>query len=263
MLPNFIIIGGQRCATGWMSQCLREHPDVFMAQDETRFFDWYYEKGTAWWEQTYFNAAGSQKAIGEKTANYLTDINAPQRIFDTLPSARIVCCVRNPVERLYSAFLMKASKKPELKSLSIQQLVAEEQDLVTRGYYAKHLRQYYDLFPAEQILTLIYDDKMKDPHSFMQTIYHFLGVDSGFVPASLHVQTKPGAAEYSNKFLAALSRVLFYRKSPLRKIYSAFRPGSGAETWSPAEKRYLIELFEQEICDIEALLGRTLPEWRR
>lgn len=264
MLPDFIIIGGQRCATGWIAQCLREHPDVFMAQDETRFFDWYYEKGTDWWEETYFNTVHGEKAIGEKTANYLTDTNVPLRIFETLPTAKLVCCLRNPVERLNSAFMMKASRNPQLNSLPLRELITKEPDLVTRGQYARHLARFYELFPAEQILPLVYDDKAKDPYTFMQQIYRFLGVDADSVSPSLDVQTKPGAVEYSNKFLAVIARLLVSQKSPLRKIYSALRPGTTpAVSWTADDRSYLLELFEQEITDLESLLGRQLPEWRR
>ena len=61
MLPNFLIIGAARCATGWISQCLREHPDIFVASDETRFFDENYKKGLGWWEQRYFNTWKNNK----------------------------------------------------------------------------------------------------------------------------------------------------------------------------------------------------------
>lgn len=262
MLPNFLIIGGQRCATGWIAQCLREHPQVFMAPDETRFFDWNFAKGTDWWEQTYFSAIHGEQAIGEKTANYLTDEDVPGRIFETLPHAKIICCLRNPVERLQSAFMMKARNESALRKLSAEEVVRTEPDLVERGRYAKYLRRYYQLFSGKQILVLLYDDKQKDPHGFVKTIYDFLGVDSDVVPRSLMVQTKPGALENSSKYLARISQALLHRHSPFRKLYSALRPSRKSSLWPAAEFRYLSCLYEEEINDLETLIGRKMPQWR-
>jgi hypothetical protein len=262
MLPNFLIIGGQRCATGWIAQCLREHPEVFMAQDETRFFDWNFAKGTDWWEQNYFSAAHDEQAIGEKTANYLTDIDVPGRIFNTLPHAKIICCLRNPVDRLYSAFMMKARNNQALKEFSVDEVVREEPDLVERGRYSTYLRQYYRLFSDKQILVLLYDDKQKDPHCFVKTIYDFLGVDPDVVPRSLLVQTKPGALENSSKYLARISQALLHRHSPFRRLYSALRPSRKSSQWSCAEFQHLSQIYEEEINALETLIGRKLPEWR-
>lgn len=262
MLPNFLIVGGQRCATGWISQCLREHPDVFMAPDETRFFDWNFEEGTEWWRERYFYRLREQKAIGEKTANYLTDALAPQRIFNTLPKVKILCCLRNPVERLQSAFMMKACENPRLKDFSLEELIRVEPDLVERGRYSKYLQQYYQLFPGKRILVLIYDDKQKDPHHFIKTIYNFLDLDSSFIPGSLNIQTKPGAAENNYKFLSRFSRAILHRHSPLRKLYSFFRPDASSSLWTANDLQFLGRIYKAEIQKLEILIGRKLPEWQ-
>lgn len=262
MLPNFLIIGGQRCATGWIAQCLREHPEVFMAPDETRFFDWNFENGTDWWEQTYFSDVHDEKAIGEKTANYLTDKDVPVRIFKTLPHAKIICCLRNPVERFYSAFMMKARNNSALKKLSVEELVQAEPDLVERGRYTKYLRSYYQLFPDNQILVLLYDDKQKNPRSFLKSIYDFLGVNNDVVPSSLMVQTKPGALENNNKYLPRISQILLHRKSPFRRLYSTLRPSRNYQLWTSDDIQYLHRIFEEEISAVEIMIGRKLPEWK-
>ena len=262
-MPNcFIIIGGQRCGTGWIAQCLREHPDVSMAPDETRFFDKKYRIAEPWWEFRSLKVASADKVIGEKTANYLSDANVPRRIYSELPDVKIVCCLRNPVERFYSAFLMKAFRKPQLRSLPLKQLITEEPDLVTRGYYARHLSRYFEIFPVNNIHVSIYEDIKKAPDSFVQKIYGFVGVDFLFTPGSLYVQTKPGATEYRNRFLARYSRLLFSRKLPFLKIYNMIRKSPHGSHWAPWEKEFLIEIFDREISDVESLLGRSLPEWR-
>jgi len=262
MLPNFLVIGGQRCATGWISQCLREHPQIFMAPDETRFFDWHYDKGLAWWEKNYLQGWTEQPAVGEKTANYLTDPQAPQRIHNTLPNAKLICCLRNPVERMYSGLMLKSRNQPSLKTKPLQELLEQEPDLVERGLYAKHLSRYLDLFPSDQIQVLLFDDKDKDPLAFIQSIYSSLGVDNAYAPPSLKIQTKPGARENARPLLSLVSRVLMHRRSPLRSIYSKLRPGTNTMKFSPHELEKLQHIYAHDIDSLEKLISRDLSAWK-
>ena len=113
MLPNFLIIGAVRCATGWISQCLREHPDIFMASDETHFFDENYEKGLDWWEQIYFDTWKSEKAVGEKTANYIFEPSVPARIASFSSDVKLICCLRDPIDRMYSHYVLQSTREKD------------------------------------------------------------------------------------------------------------------------------------------------------
>lgn len=39
MLPTFVVIGAQKSASSFMQLCLAEHPDIYMAEGETPFFE--------------------------------------------------------------------------------------------------------------------------------------------------------------------------------------------------------------------------------
>jgi hypothetical protein len=262
MLPNFLIIGGQRCATGWIAQCLREHPDVFMAPDETRFFDQNFSNGSVWWDREYFSSYCNQKAVGEKTANYLTDENTPQLIWQTLPDVKIICCIRDPAERLYSGMMMKRNLAPELCDLTFDELIERESDLIERGRYSYYLKHYFDLFPNKNILILLYQDKLNDPRGFMQRIYRFVGVNEAFVPRSLKVQIKPGATENSSPLLSRLSRILTHRASPFRWLYSRLRKSNHFKYISSENIRKLDDIYYDEITRLEVLLKEDLSVWR-
>lgn len=262
MLPNFIIIGAQRCATGWMAQCLREHPEIFMAPDETRFFDRNFDKGIDWWDETYFKKTHEKLVIGEKTANYLTDKNAGKRIFDTLPNVKIICCLRDPIDRLYSAYCLKALTKPELKLLTTIELVQAEPDLIERGLYYEHLKNYYMLFPRKNILTVFYEDKINNPHLFIKKIYEFLNVSTRFTPNSLNVQTKPGALEYSSIIFPTFYRRLLHPRSPLRRLYSTIRRPSHTKLWTQSDINYLNNFFEHDSTELKRLLGPEFSNWQ-
>lgn len=48
--PTFIGIGAMKCATTWISECLRCHPEIFMnCPTEIHLFSNHYDKGFDWY----------------------------------------------------------------------------------------------------------------------------------------------------------------------------------------------------------------------
>jgi hypothetical protein len=269
MLPNFLVIGAQRCATGWISQCLREHPDIFVARNETRFFDRHYEKGLHWWERTYFDKVASEKAVGEKTANYLYDTRVPERIAVSLSKAQLICCLRDPIERMYSNYILQTTKLEthDQKHLSagFVQAVTPNSALVKRSLYFQHIERFLGLFPRESLLIKIYEDKLSDPVSFVQSMYSFLSVFRAYVPSIANLQVKAGTLEHNNRLLLSLSRVFFYPKTPLflKALYSIIRPTRSV--YDIVDENCLMkmrELFQEDIAKLEELLSRDLNCWK-
>ena len=54
-----------------------------------------------------FENARGYTAVGEATPIYLWDPDAPKLIHQTVPHARIIMILRDPIERAYSNYLMK------------------------------------------------------------------------------------------------------------------------------------------------------------
>lgn len=268
MLPNFLIIGAARCATGWISQCLREHPEIFVARDETRFFDRHYDKGLAWWEQTYFSGYKGEKAVGEKTANYMYDPKVPRRIAVSLPEAKLICCLRDPIERMYSHYISRIRSGEIAKTSTLFQEATSDTDLVPRGLYFKQLKRFLGVFPRENLLIKIYEDKYIDSVGFIKDIYEFLDVDSTFIPPSINLQTKQGAFEHKNKLGFTASQVLFHPKSPFsrvhafRVLYSRIRPKWNTLNADEHSLKRLAMLFDTDITELEIFLSRDLRCWK-
>lgn len=263
MRIDYLVIGAQRCATGWLAQCLREHPELFMAPDETRFFDRHFEKGFSWWKETYFREYSGEKAIGEKTANYLNDKDVPSRIYEAFPNVKLICSLRNPVDRLYSAYMMKARTRPELKRLTLKELIEQEPDLIERGKYSEQIKRYLEFFPIENLLVLLYEEKNIDPLLYIKKVYEYIGVDSSFVPASLELQTKPGAFENKYPLLAVVVAKLLKPGSPFRNSYNWIRGRVKQEMMSCEDREFLIEVYRSEIDSLEKLLGLNFSLWKK
>ena len=91
--PSFIDIGPGRCATSWLWETLRSHPEIAMSPiKETEFFNTHFDRGWAWYESHF----KSGTVAGEVSTNYYLDSLVASRIRDYGPKIKIVVNLRDP-----------------------------------------------------------------------------------------------------------------------------------------------------------------------
>ncbi|MCW4050268.1 MAG: sulfotransferase domain-containing protein [Candidatus Bathyarchaeota archaeon] len=260
--PNFLVIGGMRCATGWIRQCLKEHPDIFMPRKEIHFFEREYEKGLEYW-LSFFEDRGDQKAVGEKTATYLHEKIVPERIAEHYPDMKLICCIRDPVERMFSHFMMNRNGDESLRDKKFEEVSTLDSEYFKRSLYFTHISNFMKHFPRENILLLVYEDKDKDQYGFLEKIFRFLEVDPNFRPPSAKIQMKQGSFEHGNNGWNIISTVMLHPRSPrfLKKAYSGLRPSAESEIEEKTYRR-MGPLLASEIKGLEEILDRKLDCWR-
>jgi hypothetical protein len=194
-LPDFLIAGAPRSGTTWLYHLLDRHPEVYMAKPvrpEPKFFlvDDLYQRGLAYYAQTWFAPAGDAKVVGEKSANYLESPIAAQRIHAQLPEVRLIFILREPVARAFSNYRWSRMNGLETEDIATafsleaqrqQQLpprwrYARPHAYFSRGLYAELLRPYFALFPQHQLLCLRYEDIAGRPTELAACVHEFLGV---------------------------------------------------------------------------------------
>ena len=80
--PDFIGIGAEKSATTWIFECLREHPEIYMAPKKNiNYFDdpQNYSKGIDWYISNFKKNNGIKKC-GEFTTEYIFKEYVPERI---------------------------------------------------------------------------------------------------------------------------------------------------------------------------------------
>jgi hypothetical protein len=185
-LPTFLGIGVQRSGTTWLHTLLASHPDIYMPTDrkEIRFFERYYDRGLDWYE-TFFcppDEAANYQAIGEISTQYYDCAECPERIFKTLPDAKLIIMLRHPISRSYSHYgftVQRANYRG-----SFEDFLAERPSSLEKGFYSHYLKEYLRYFDRSQILALLFEEVFVDIDQTKQTLADFLDIAPDKFPTS-------------------------------------------------------------------------------
>lgn len=119
MLPNFLIVGAQKCGTTSLHEYLYQHPQIYLPEGkETKFFaeDARYSKGITYYEDVCFSTYSGESAVGEVDPDYMYFEQALERIAEHLDlrTTKLIFVLRNPVDRAFSHYLNVFSPEDSL-----------------------------------------------------------------------------------------------------------------------------------------------------
>jgi len=289
-LPDFLVIGAAKAGTTALYWYLGEHPEIFMSPlKETNFFAFGTDESgrplygdpdlhrfpirTLEEYQALFAEAGDARAVGEASPIYLECPQAAERIRHRIPEARLVCGLRDPVDRAYSDFLMYLRSRG--RRLDTRRDLAPaapwlqpDSHWVRIGRYHEALARYYERFPRERIHVFLFDDFKRSSEEVVGEIYRFLGVDTSF-RADLAVAHNVGGVPGIMPLERVLtSRSLRARIEPRVPAWVG-RWARRLRAWNldrppalPREVRLrLRDTFREDIERTAALVRRDLGSW--
>lgn len=189
--PNLFLGGVQKSGTTSLHYFLSKHPDIFIPEvpEELHFFDIddNYSKGIDWY-LSHFCERKEEKIIAQTSPLYIYDKEVPQRIKEFNPEAKFIFILRNPIDRAYSHYWN--SVRYGYENLSFEKAIEREQERISqnsdyrrrysyidRGRYAEQLLRFFDLFPRENILVLLFDDLKKSYIDIGNLCGEFLDID--------------------------------------------------------------------------------------
>ena len=210
---NFIGIGGQRCGKTTMYSWLREHPQISTSSEmELHFFNNCYDRGYEWYEG---NFEQNEKILltGEMSSSYLYDQSVPERVYKYYPEMKIILSVRNPIDRLISAFRhdIQIGNVVSDGEYSISKGIENNPTYLEYGMYAKYFNEWLNIFPRENIFVIIFEQMIETPQQTYLELCDFLNIDNSFTPHTIN-------KKMNQSWLPKSRRLIFYQKN-IAKIF--------------------------------------------
>jgi len=199
MLPNFFVVGAQKCGTTSLHSYLAAHPAIYLPEGkETKFFadDTRYAKGIEYYQQHWFSRIKAGQLVGEVDPDYMYFDAALDRMADTLDikSTKFLFVFREPVSRAFSHYLM--TYRRGLDPLSFEGAIAAEPERIRkgyyerlhysyldRGYYYRQVMRFLERVDRKQMLFILTEDLAKDAERVMTDVFRFLEVEHYASPA--------------------------------------------------------------------------------
>lgn len=294
VLPNFLILGAAKAGTTSLHHYLGQHPDVFVSQlKEPKYFalkdeplnfqgpsQFINESSVNTFEDycALFSGVNEESAIGEASPLYLYSEKAVEGIKSTLPDAKLIVILRNPVDRAFSSYTHLL--REGFETLPFEESLTQEDQRIRdrwaplwyykdKGFYGQQLQRYYEAFPKEQIKVYLFEDLCRNPIDVVQDIFAYIGVEPSFEPdmAKKNVSGVPKNV--------ALQRLLT-RKNPIKAVGKRLLPKQFRKNLSnsiqaknlgekptllPETRAELLDLYRDDILLLQGLIERDLSAW--
>lgn len=277
-LPNFVIVGAARSGSTSLYRHLRAHPEVFLPRrKELHYFDKHWNDGLDWYRSHYAEASG-QPALGDATPTYMYKAQAVERMAATLPDARLVAILRNPVDRAYSHYWMNRSQWKEKLSFEAA-LAAEPVRLaaddghkhrgvpgscayVDRGRYLYQLRRLCEHYPHQRLMVMVFEDELaRAPQRAYASLCRFLGIDDSFVAPDLDSAANRSIA-YRSQLVGRVTRLAPRSLKPVaRAVARANERPLSYPPMAPETRARLVEAYRADNAALATWLGRDLSAW--
>jgi hypothetical protein len=208
--PDFFILGFMKCATTSLHTALAGHPDIFMSSlKEPGYFIFKdgelpistvpnvaaYTIDSAEDYSALFNPAAPEQLKGESSVMYATERQARENIRKTLPNAKFIVCLRDPVQRARSHILNDQihGREPLDYGEAVRAALDEWDDhllddhalnwqfgrasYLYAGHYAHYIQKYMGEFHPPQFHFVLFEDLTQRFGQIAPGLLEFLGVD--------------------------------------------------------------------------------------
>lgn len=257
--PNFLVIGAMKAGTTSLYHYMRDHPQVFMPETkEVNFFNPHrnWRRGVEWYQGQFHGVSDDAVAVGEASTSYTKFPwidGVPERIRSVLGEVRLIYVVRQPVERMRSQYLHHLATGQERRP--IEEAFREEPMYLNISLYALQIERYLPHFPRKRLLVLDSRDLRDRRATTLRRVFEFLGVDAGWVPATIDREFLRSADRRMNP--RSLQKV---RRIPNVRTVSTYVPVPLKRLKHRLSERLPTQELDVDRADISEDLRRRLRE---
>lgn len=211
VLPDFLVVGVQKGGTSSLFYYLQNHPQICLATaitKEVHYFDDNYSRPLEWYRAHFPLTVAKHIRQSMSPAKLLTCEATPAYIFHplvaervrlTLPNAKFICVLRNPVDRAFSQYRMEVKRtredRPFAKALQEERTRIEaayhpdgsprdaecfdREDFwyQRRGFYLEQVKRWHAALPKENLLIVRAEDLWARPEETWRKTLEFLQLE--------------------------------------------------------------------------------------
>jgi hypothetical protein len=292
-LPNFLIVGAEKCGTTSLYQYFKQHPDVYLpAKKELHYFSYdligknaggpgsanvlAWACATREEYESHYRGIGSYAAVGEVSPSYFYFSQISERIRSELGRPKIIIMLRNPIQKAHSQYMHLVRDNKE--TLPFFDALMAEEDRIEAGWgplwrysesslYAARIAKYIEVFGEEHIKIGLFDELSNSPRTLINDMFEFIGVAPHARIDTSRTYNRSGRPRSRllanflakrNPVTAAARRwVPEQTRDRIKHIMLNLNTGQ-KDTIDERSRAYLRERFAADVGELEQILGRRL-----
>lgn len=260
LTPNLLIIGAMKCGTSSVAQHLSGHPDIFVPEGKEVNFLRQAENlapGTSLvFTEIYKKGVNARYRVDASTSYSKFPIRSEVATLakSVLPKdTRIIYVTRDPVQRAQRHIAHRLGNA-ELDESELD--VTREIEYSALSAYDMQLSFWQRAFSNDQILTIKFEDYLRDPQEVLATVAEFLGLnDMPFL--ELAQQSANRGNERRSAYRSPLRLVLHSRfYQVLREKVPRTARRKLAHLLLPAAREIDVNLAEVDLQFLKGAIGR-------
>lgn len=297
--PNIFIIGAAKSATTSIVGHLKFHPEVYIPEKkEPGYYGTFFYKMPRegkgderadsrvikTWDDylgLYSTDREYQVRLDASTDN-LYHPETAEMIKRDCQDAKIIICLRHPVERAYSAYNYMVLRGRE--TLSFEQAIEQDKHrqnyeyiwrYLNGGFYYKAVKHYIDVFGKDNVKIVLFEEFAKNVQNEMNEIFKFVGLEPMSIKADV-VFNKSGKIKYP--LIYSWVNKLIKGKSLFKKIYRIITPEhkrrviiekansflvGKKEPMNVDARKKLLNEYKEDIEELSSYLDMDLSHWLR
>lgn len=291
-LPDFLIVGAAKSGTTSIHHYLNEFEDISLPSPKepkyitSKFLnlpfkglgDKVVNESIIKSYEDYcglFKNSNEDQLIGDASADNLYYYKqAIPEIKSLLNQPKIIIVLRNPIDRAFSAYM---HMRRELREpLTFYEALRNEQHridnnfefiwhYVNAGLYYEQVKAYLNSFSAVKIF--LFEDLKSDSKKVISEIRKFLGLNECDFELPIKRFNESGEPKFP-RLKKMIMRDTIVKKKFKKMFSNKFRNGLKEKLFSlekvdisEADKKYLQEIFREDIKKLQNLINRDLSSW--